>query len=233
MTTFSINSLNRKIIKYILFFSLIIIYPNTSFSEINIYKIKNKIYVLNIYGKRFFLNEENNIRSGDYLSAREEPATIVFQDNTTLCFSSNSSLKISKNKNQIKFVFKKGSILFSINKKSKNNYKIDFFSYNLENIKDVVILSKKNNLKIINLKKNLDVFYKNDVNKIRLPSFTILELSKNGKISRKMNLSANNKFSKDFLKDCTIKLPRINKSKSKNFELQSGCVSKNGKLICN
>ena len=89
--------MNKKIFKkLLLLFSLIIIVPNYSFSEINISKIKNKVYVLNIHGKRFFLNEDTNIRPGDYLSTREEPATIVFQDNTKLCFSSNSSLKILK-----------------------------------------------------------------------------------------------------------------------------------------
>ena len=94
MATFALNSVNKKNFKYLLFFSLIIILPKDSFAEINVSKIKNKVYVLNIHGKRFFLNEDTKIRSGDYLSTREEPATIVFQDNTKLCFSSNSSLKI-------------------------------------------------------------------------------------------------------------------------------------------
>ena len=90
--------MNISFVKYLLFFSLIILLPNHSFSEINIFKVKNEVYVLNIHGKRFFLSEDNNIRSGDYLSTREQPATIVFQDNTKLCFSSNSSLKVSKKK---------------------------------------------------------------------------------------------------------------------------------------
>ena len=232
MTTFCINSLNNKFIKCILYFSFITICPNASFSEINISKIKNKVSVLNIYGKRFFLNENNNIRSGDYLSTREKTATIVFKDNSKICFSSNSSLKISKKKDRMNFEFKKGSILFSINKKSKNNYNLDFFSYNLQNIKDVVILSKKNNLKIINYKKNLDVFYKDHVNKINLPSFTILELSKNGKVFRKKKFSQNNKYFKKIFEDCMIDSPKTYKIENKNTKLQYGCVSKNGKLVC-
>ena len=91
MATFSLNSVNRNFAKYFLFFSLINIYPTVSFSEINTSKIYNKIHVLNLHGNRFFLNEEINIKSGDYLSTREKPATIIFQDNTKLCFSSNSS----------------------------------------------------------------------------------------------------------------------------------------------
>ena len=232
MATFALNSVNKKIFKYLLLFSLIIILPNSSFSEINISKIKNKVYVLNIHGKRFFLHEDINIRYGDFLSTREEPATIVFQDNTKLCFSSNSSLKILKNTNKINFEFTKGSILFSTNKKSYEHYNLNFFLYNLENIKDIIILSKKNKLEIINFKNNLSFSYKDNINKISLPSFTILELSNNGKVSKTTKILETNKFSKDFLEDCEIKLPKTTKNKNKNFNLQYGCISQNGKLIC-
>ena len=225
--------MNKSFVKYLLIlFSVIIIFPKSCFSEINISKINNNIYVLNLHGKRFFLNEESSIKSGDYLSTREKPATIIFQDNTKLCFSSNSSLKILKNKNKINFKFKKGSILFSINKKSYEHYNLNFFSYNLEDIKDIIILTKKNNLEIINFKNNLSFFYKNDINKISLPSFTILELSNNGKVSKTTKILETNKFSKDFLEDCVIKLPKTNKIESKNFKLQYGCITQNGKLVC-
>ena len=225
--------MNKNFVKYLLiFFSVIIIFPKSCFSEINISKINNKIYVLNLHGKRFFLNEETSIKSGDYLSTREKPATIIFQDNTKLCFSSNSSLKILKNKNKINFKFTKGSILFSINKKSYEHYNLNFFSYNLEDIKDIIILTKKNNLEIINFKNKLSFFYKDDINKISLPSFTILELSNNGKVSKITKILKTNKFSKDFLEDCVIKLPKTNKIESKNFKLQYGCISQNGKLVC-
>ena len=232
MTTFFLNSVNKNFLKYLLFFSFIIIFSKSCFSEINISKINNKIYVLNLHGKRFYLNEETSIKSGDYLITREKPATIIFQDNTKLCFSSNSSLKILKNKNKINFEFTKGSILFSINKKSYEHYNLNFFSYNLEDIKDIVILTKTNNLEIINFKNNLSFFYKDDINKISLPSFTILELSNNGKVSKITKILETNKFSKDFLEDCVIKLPKTNKIENKNFKLQYGCISQNGKLVC-
>jgi len=224
---------NKSFVKYLLiFFSVIIIFPKSCFSEINISKINNKIYVLNLHGKRFFLNEETSIKSGDYLSTREKPATIVFQDNTKLCFSSNSSLKILKNKNKINFKFAKGSILFSINKKSYEHYNLNFFSYNLEDIKDIIILTKNNNFEIINFKNNLSFSFKDDINKISLPSFTILELSNNGKVSKITKILKTNKFSKNFLEDCVIKLPKTNKIESKNFKLQYGCITQNGKLVC-
>jgi len=224
---------NKSFVKYLLiFFSVIIIFPKSCFSEINISKINNNIYVLNLHGKRFFLNEETSIKSGDYLSTREKPATIIFQDNTKLCFSSNSSLKILKNKNKINFEFTKGSILFSINKKSYEHYNLNFFSYNLEDIKDIIILTKKDILEIINFKNNLNIFYKDNINRINLPSFTILELSNNGKVFKTTKILETNKFSKNFLEDCVIKLPKTNNIENKNFKLQYGCISQNGKLVC-
>ena len=225
--------MNKSFVKYLLiFFSVIIIFPKSCFSEINISKINNNIYVLNLHGKRFFINEETSIKSGDYLSTREKPATIIFQDNTKLCFSSNSSLKILKNKNIINFEFTKGSILFSINKKSKDNYNLNFFYYNLDDIEDVIILSKKDILEIINFKNNLNIFYKDNINRINLPSFTILELSNNGKVFKTTKILETNKFSKNFLEDCVIKLPKTNNIENKNFKLQYGCISQNGKLVC-
>ena len=233
MTTFSLNHVKKNFVKHLLFFfSIIIIVPNSCFSEINISKIYNKIYVLNLHGKRFFLNEEIKIRSGDYLSTREKSATIILKDNTKICFSSNASLKVLKNKDEINFEFKKGSILFSISKKSLDNYNLNFFSYNLDNIKDNIIISKKNNLKIINFKKNLNIYYKDDINKINVPSFTILELSDNGKVSKTMKILETNKFSENFLELCAIKLPTINRSENNNLKPQYGCISQNGKLIC-
>ena len=224
--------MNKNFVKYLLiFFTLIFFFPKSCFSKINISKIINKVQVLNIHGKRFFLDEKNNIKSGDYLSTREKPAIIILKDNTKICFSSNSSLKVLKNKDKINFEFKKGSILFSINKKSENNYKLNFFSYTLENIKDI-ILSKKNNLEIINFEKNLNIFYKANIKKINLPSFTILELSNNGKIARETKMLETYKFTKKFLEDCVIKLHKTKKNEFKNFNLQYGCISKKGKLVC-
>ena len=225
--------MNKNFVKYLLiFFTVIIIFPKSCFSKIKISKINNNIYVLNLHGKRFFLNEETSIKSGDYLSTREKPATIIFQDNTKLCFSSNSSLKILKNKNIINFEFTKGSILFSINKKSKDNYNLKFFYYNLDDIEDVIILSKKDILKIINFKNNLNISFKDDFNKINLHSFTIVELSNDGKVTRETKILETNKFSKKFLEDCVIKFPKTNENEYKNFKLQYGCISQNGKLVC-
>ena len=61
---------------------------------------------------------------------------------------------------------------------------------------------------------------------------SILELSNNGKVFKTTKILKTNKFSKKFLEDCVIKLPKTNKIENKNFKLQYGCISKNGKLVC-
>ena len=53
-----------------------------------------------------------------------------------------------------------------------------------------------------------------------------------GKVFKTTKILETNKFSKEFLEDCVIKLPKTNKIESKNFKLQHGCISQNGKLVC-
>ena len=60
----------------------------------------------------------------------------------------------------------------------------------------------------------------------------ILELSNNGKVFKKTKILETNKFSKNFLEDCVTKLPKNNNIENKNFKLQYGCISQNGKLVC-
>ena len=233
MATFSLNSVTVNFVKYLLFFfSIIILSPYTCIAEINIFKIKNKIHVLDLHGKRFFLNKETKIKSGDYLTTREKPASIIFEDNTQICFHSNSSLKILKIKDKINIEFIKGKILFSVSKKSQKYYNLYFLSYNVDNVKDNIILTKKNNIEVINFKKDLTIFNKNNIKKINLPPFSVVELSNSGKVFNKNKLFEIKKFSKKLLEHCTIKLPKINKSEDKRFKLQYGCISQNGNLIC-
>ena len=215
------------------FFSLlIIIVSKFSFAEIRINEVQNKIYLLDIHGNRSQLSKNYQIKTGDYLSTRKNPATLIFSENTKICFHSNSSLKILKIKDKINIEFKKGKILFSVSKKSQKYYNLYFLSYNVDNVKDNIILTKKNNIEVINFKKDLTIFNKNNIKKINLPPFSVVELSNSGKVFNKNKLFEIKKFSKKLLEHCTIKLPKINKSEDKRFKLQYGCISQNGNLIC-
>ena len=48
----------------------------------------------------------------------------------------------------------------------------------------------------------------------------------------KKKLLETNKISKEILEDCMIKFPITKKNKNKKFNLQYGCISQNGKLVC-
>merc|ERR1711965_897662 len=117
-----------KKIKFInaLTFSLIFIFlsPSFSFSKITINDLSNKIHVLDVYGKRYTLDNTKIIKTGDYLQSRKNPAILIFNNKTKVCFSTNSSLKIEnikivKSKFEINFSLKKGYILLSIPKNTK------------------------------------------------------------------------------------------------------------------
>ena len=218
-------------------FLLFITISKFSFAEIRINEVQNDIYLLDIYGNRSKLSKDYQIKTGDYLSTRKKPAIIVLNDNTKICFSTESSVKISKinflnNNNKIHLEFKKGSVIFYVNENIKNNYNLSFFFYKLKNFKDRILLSKIKNLKIINNKNNLTLIYKNKKNRMNLPSYSISELSNNGKISKTTKLLKDFKFSEKFLDNCKFLMPTINKTQNQNLNLQYGCVARNGKLQC-
>ena len=217
---------------------LIITVSKFSFAEIRINEVQNNIYLLDIHGNRSQLSKNYQIKTGDYLSTRKNPATLIFSDNTKICFSSKSSVKISKieilknNSQKTQLEFNKGSIIFLANENVKNKYSLSFLFYKLKNLKHSIILTKKNNLKIINYKNNLSLAYKDEKNRINLPSYSISELSNNGKILKTSKLSKDFKFSKNFLHNCKFLIPKINKTQNQNLNLQYGCVARNGKLQC-
>ena len=88
-----------KIIKLlnILSFSIIFIFlsPSFSFSKIKINNLSNKIHVLDVYGKRYTLDNSKLIKTGDYLQTRKNPAILFFHNKTKVCFSTNSSLHVA------------------------------------------------------------------------------------------------------------------------------------------
>ena len=104
------------LMKLFIFFLLFITISKFSFAEIRINEVQNDIYLLDIYGNRSILSKDYQIKTGDYLSTKKKPAIIVLNDNTKICFSTESSVKISKinflkNNNKIHLEFKKGSVI--------------------------------------------------------------------------------------------------------------------------
>ena len=75
-------------------FIFFLLSTSLSYSDIKIIDIKNKVHVLDIYGKRYTLNKSLEIKSGDYLRTRKTPAILVLTNETKVCLSKNTSLKI-------------------------------------------------------------------------------------------------------------------------------------------
>ncbi|MDC0457784.1 hypothetical protein OAM56_07665 [Alphaproteobacteria bacterium] len=95
-------------------------------------KVNNDIFILDIYGKRFNLKNENSIKIGDFLKTKNLPASFVLKNKSKICLSAYSSLKVSalnfvKQNYEITFEFNKGNLFIKIPDNSSNKYNINFF----------------------------------------------------------------------------------------------------------
>ena len=220
-----------------LLFSLLIVFTSSSFSfsKTNIYEIKNEIYVLDIHGKRFILDKSNQIKTGDYLKTRKKPATIILGNKTKICMSPNSALKINfvnlvDKHYEISFDFKKGDLNLQVSENSSDKHIFNFFSYNLKSFSNELILSKNKELKLINYQNKLKLFFKDKLTSIILP-YSFSRLSDDGKIIQTTNIPSIDKLRNKFTKGCASK---ISNKRQKNYDaqLQYGCITQNGKLVC-
>ena len=121
--------IKKFIIAVVITFLAIITSPSFSFSQMKISDIKNKIYVLDVYGKRFSLDKSKQIKTGDYLKTKKNPAILMLYNQTKICLSSNSSIKINSlnlidDHYEINLDYRKGDILLSIPKNTKDTHQI-------------------------------------------------------------------------------------------------------------
>ena len=84
----------KKPLNIIGFSFIFLLSSSLSYSDIKISDIKNTVHVLDIYAKRYTLNKSSEIKSGDYLRTRKNPANLVLTNKTKVCLSKNTSLKI-------------------------------------------------------------------------------------------------------------------------------------------
>ena len=101
MATFLISMFSKFQKKSILIFFFVLFdsFSTSSFAKVNISKVKNEIFILDIYGKRYVLDNTKQIKKGDYLKTRKEPASLILNDKTKICLAANTSLKILNLKN--------------------------------------------------------------------------------------------------------------------------------------
>ena len=195
--------------------------------NIKINDIENNIFVLDIYGNKYFTNKYNKIKSGDYLKSTNEPA-ILLMDNNKICFSKNSSIKIkSINKSQklIKVILLKGKFLFFTNRISGFKYHLLINSNTIENNSGHIFLSKNSqNSFSLQTFKDYSYLYTNLSKKIKLNPNSFYDLISNDKSK---NHKHNFKRS-DFLNQCLTQKDTINSPNEMKYQ----CSVINGKISC-
>ena len=226
----------KKIIIY-LSSSLVFIFltSSLSFSKIKITDLENTIHVLDVHGKRYILDKSIKIKTGDYLKTKNNPAILILKNKTKICLSDNSSFKIKnmqfdKERYKINLDFKKGNILLSVPKNSKNELNLIFSHYQINNLKDEVIISRQDRFELLNFNNKLKLNFKNKKNYNILPySYTKIFKKENlVKIENATNIS---RYTTKFLKGCVNQIESL-KEKKRDWNLQYGCVTQNGKLVC-
>jgi hypothetical protein len=225
-------------IKIILVFLFHLIFSNTnsfSASKLIVTEVNNDIFILDVYGKRFALKNSYSIKSGYFLKTKNLPASFVLKNKSKICLAANSSLKLtalnSINENhEITFEFQSGNILFSIPNLSSDKHNINFFSYSLKEFENDVILSKNNALELINYENRLKLFYKDKIN-INILPFSYLRLSKNGAIIKNKKILNTDNVKSKFLNGCINPISKVKQNKNSK-QLQNGCFTQYGKLVC-
>ena len=216
-------------------FIFFLLCTSLSYSDIKIIDIKNTVHVLDIYGKRYTLNKSSEIKSGDYLRTRKNPAILFLTDKTKVCLSNNSSLKIeniqlAENHYEINLSFKKGNILLSIPNNSQNKYNIIFSDYKINNFKDEIIISKQNKLEILNFNNKLKLMFKDKKN-LNIPPYSYAKISKKENLLEIDNATDASQYTNKFLQGCVNKIQNL-KVKKRDWDLQYGCVTQSGRLVC-
>lgn len=227
----------KQLISFFLFNFIFIFFNNPTLSALKttVTEVNNDVFVLDVYGKRFNLKNSDEIKSGDFLKTNNLPASFILKNKTKICLSANSSLKITtldliKENYEITFQFRSGDLYLSIPINSIDRHNIKFFNYSIKNSKNDLVLSKSSELELINYRNSFNLFFKDKKNK-KIPPLTYLKLSKGGKIINSSKIMNSDDIKKKFLVGCINKISK-DKLKNNSRELQYGCITQSGKLVC-
>ena len=223
---------------FLIFFFLILNTFNTSsFAKVSISEVVNEIFILDIYGKRYVLENTKQIKKGDYLKTRKKPAYIILNDKTKICLAANTSLKILNLKNiddkiEISLGFNKGVLLLEMNEDQSNIYNLHFSSYQLNDLRSDIILSNKKKMELINFEGQLKFYSKISKKINKAEAYKAYEFKPNADMKISSELLNLDPFNQKFLGDCEKDLPQFSTIKKKNLEMQYGCITQNGRLVC-
>ena len=227
----------KKYYFLIIFFFLISSFNTARFAKANISEVVNEVFVLDIYGKRYVLSNTKLIKKGDYLKTKKQPAYFILDDKTKICLAANTSIKILDLKNigskvEYTFDFNKGRLLLDVNQNKSNVYNLYFPFYEINGLQSDIILSHKKKITLINFDNRLEIFSKKSQKKFNLEPYSNYELIKNGSIKKFSKILNLGPFNNKFHSDCKKVLPEHSIEKNKKWELQYGCISQAGRLVC-
>ena len=151
--------------------------------------------------------------------------------------AANTSIKILDLKNignkiEYTFDFNKGDLLLDINQNKPNIYNLHFPFYGINGLTTDLILSNKKQITLINFEGKLKILSKKSKKKINLEPYSDYELIKNGSVKKISKLLSLDPFNDKFHSDCKKVLPQHAIEKNKKWELQYGCISQEGRLVC-
>ena len=239
MATFLISMFSKSPKNFFLIFFFLILnsLSTSSIAKVNISKVTNEIFILDIYGKRYVLDNTKQIKKGDYLKTRKKPASFILGDKTKFCLATNTSLKILNLKNiddkiEISLDFNKGVLLLEMNEDQSNIYNLHFSSYQLNDLRSDIILSNKKKLELINFEGQLKFYSKISKKINKAEAYKAYELRPNADMKISSELLNLDQFNQKFLGNCEKDLPKFSTIKKKNLEMQYGCITQNGRLVC-
>ena len=239
MVTFLISMFSKpqKNCFLIFFFLILNTFNTSSFAKVNISEVTNEIFILDIYGKRYVLDNTKQIKKGDYLKTRKKPAYIILNDKTKICLAANTSLKILNVKNiddkiEISLDFNKGVLLLEMNEDQSNIYNLHFSSYQLNDLRSDIILSNKKKMELINFEGQLKFYSKTSKKNNKAEAYKAYELMPNADMKISYEILNLDQFNQRFHGDCEKVLPQFTTKKNEKWEMQYGCITQNGRLVC-
>ena len=105
-----------------------------------------------------------------------------------------------------------------------------FSNYRINNFKDEIIISKQNKLEFLNFNNNLKLILKNKKN-YNIPPYSYSKLSEKENILEINNATDVSQYTNKFLEGCVNQIQNL-KEKRKDWNLQYGCITQNGRLVC-
>ena len=212
-------------LKHLFFFILTLFFNNTLIAkELIISEIKNKIVNVDVYGKKFILNKNYIIKTGDFLKSKNQNSYFVF-NNVKICLAKNSSVKFReiKSKNVI-LEHIKGNVLVNKIKNKSLKVEISIHKQFIFDVKDKVYINQFNKNKFI-VRSFFGLSYKPFYSK------QTFKLKKNATYKYYENLKetkVNNILKDPLIINCQTNKTIIDADKNYSFT----CIQNGKRLIC-